>query len=530
MTSQGAAKGFLSDVDEFDMPIVREALARPAARPRESAPARSIAVRDISARQWALGIGGAAALLRVLYLLFSTDSRFVAWYIDSFHHWQISYLSKEIGFFQGPRLWDLGGMEYFWGAVPAVLGALAMAVTFSSDMWPMQAMNIAAGSAAVGVLYLGGRKYWSHWAGLALAVFFAASPVSILTDASVMQEPVAFLFLALALYVFLDRPLLAGVLLGLAASSRPDYWLYSGALLVTAAVALRGRGSLAASARTLLPYAAGYAIGIGPYVLHLWLQTGNPVYALYWNFLGNVRGEWMPTVEPTVRQLQAQGAARVLLGIGVVGLALTAWRRPSGWPLIAAGLWGFFLIGYVLGISKYILGYLDRFWFDRIMLLPYLAVAVLIAVAVSRVSRVPRTGPALASLLLAITVLGLSALWAPIRSHAAQTDHYRMDLAFGAEVAALATEGTVLVPGDAVVVTYALVQNGVTAERLLSQNYHPEYEPGESGPLLAWLREHNVRWLLVKRGDAFYQDLVRGEPAHFESMGGEVLHIYRVTP
>ena len=45
-----------------------------------------------------------------------------------------SFVTKEIGFSHG-RLWDLGGMEYFWGSIPAVLGALAMAVTASGAKW-----------------------------------------------------------------------------------------------------------------------------------------------------------------------------------------------------------------------------------------------------------------------------------------------------------------------------------------------------------------------------------------------------------
>jgi hypothetical protein len=510
-------KDFLADTDAFDMPIVREA-ARPVERVREAG--------GISVRQWVLGFAGLAALMRVAYLLIGTsDSRFVAWYIDSFHHWQISYLSKEIGLAQG-RLWDLGGMEYFWGAIPALLGALAMAVTFSSDLWPMQLMNIVAGSASVGVLYLVGRRYWGHWAGIALALFFAVSPVSVLTDASVMQEPVAFLFLVLALYFFVERPLLAGVLLGLAASSRPDYWLYSGAILATGLVALRARGSLTAGYRTALPYVLGYAIGIGPYVLHLWLLTGNPVYSLYWNFLGNVRGEWMPEVEPTVRQLQAQAAARVLFGIGIVGLAITAWRRPTGWPVIAAGLWGLFLIGYVLGISKYILGYLDRFWFDRIMLLPYLAVAVLIAVGVARLARVPRVGRPIAGLALAAAVIGLSAMWVPIGRYQTDAGGFQRDLDFADRAAAVATTGRILVPGDAVVATYGLVHEGVGAQRLLSQLYHPE----EPAALAAWLREMDVRWIFLKAGDGFWSDLVRSDPERFPLRLSWVYDLYEVRP
>src|SRR5205085_6694406 len=146
-----------------------------------------------------------------------------------------------------------------------------------------------AGSLSVGDLYRVGRRYWSQAAGIVLAVFFAINPVSVLTDASAMQEPIAFLFLALALVWFIDRPGRAGLMLGLAAASRPDYWVYSLALLGCATLAL---GVLSARppfvhlgrVGSLL---AGYLVVMLPFAAYLWIQTGNPIYPLYWNFLGN---------------------------------------------------------------------------------------------------------------------------------------------------------------------------------------------------------------------------------------------------
>ena len=51
-------------------------------------------------------IFAAALLVRVLiWLLIPVD-----WNWDSYHHWQISYLSLKVGLSQG-RLWDLNGCE-----------------------------------------------------------------------------------------------------------------------------------------------------------------------------------------------------------------------------------------------------------------------------------------------------------------------------------------------------------------------------------------------------------------------------------
>ena len=107
---------------------------------------------------------------------------------------------------------------------------------------------------------------------------------------------------------------------------------------------------------------------------------------------------------------------------------------------------------------------------------------------------------------------------------------YADDAALGARIAAVATGGTVLVPGDAVVVTYNLVQNGVHAERLLSQLYHPTYAPGARDNFFAWLRDHDVRWLAVHGNDGFYGPVIANEPTHFKLVLKGVLDLYQVNP
>src|SRR3990170_2562721 len=59
------------------------------------------------------------ALVPRLYFIFfvnNPQNAGLGWYNDSYHHWQIAYLTQEIGLSHGfLRLWDLIGMEYFWG-------------------------------------------------------------------------------------------------------------------------------------------------------------------------------------------------------------------------------------------------------------------------------------------------------------------------------------------------------------------------------------------------------------------------------
>src|SRR6202795_5175692 len=82
---------------------------------------------------WTVGVAAAAALPRLLYLFVFTDPENpgLGAYNDVWHHWQIAYLTKEIGLSApgGPRLWDLKGLDYFWGGLHPLLMVAVFDIT-----------------------------------------------------------------------------------------------------------------------------------------------------------------------------------------------------------------------------------------------------------------------------------------------------------------------------------------------------------------------------------------------------------------
>jgi hypothetical protein len=69
---------------------------------------------------------------------------------DAYHHWQIAYLTKEVGLAQG-RLWDMRGWEYFWGALHPLVVDLAFFVSGSIDIVVPRVVSLVFGAFAVGL-------------------------------------------------------------------------------------------------------------------------------------------------------------------------------------------------------------------------------------------------------------------------------------------------------------------------------------------------------------------------------------------
>jgi len=75
-----------------------------------------------------------AFLVRLIFIYKFTDPQNPGdgWAGDTFHHWQIAYLTQEIGLKEGfLRLWDLKGMEFFWGPLHPILMIILFAITGS---------------------------------------------------------------------------------------------------------------------------------------------------------------------------------------------------------------------------------------------------------------------------------------------------------------------------------------------------------------------------------------------------------------
>ncbi|TEU02033.1 hypothetical protein E3I18_01725, partial [Candidatus Woesebacteria bacterium] len=74
---------------------------------------------------------------------------------DVFHHWQIAYLSKTVGFEHGfLRLWDFKGMEFYWGLLHPLVLILGFTISQSVSILVPQMISIIFGSLSVVVVFL----------------------------------------------------------------------------------------------------------------------------------------------------------------------------------------------------------------------------------------------------------------------------------------------------------------------------------------------------------------------------------------
>jgi hypothetical protein len=93
----------------------------------------------------AVSVFALALAARLILLFFVAGPENTDWYLDSYHHWQIAYFTLKIGISQG-RLWDLGGLEYFWGALPPLAQAGVMALSNTASIIPYRIANSIFGN------------------------------------------------------------------------------------------------------------------------------------------------------------------------------------------------------------------------------------------------------------------------------------------------------------------------------------------------------------------------------------------------
>src|SRR4029077_13891522 len=124
----------LADEEELD----RE----PAAQTREPA-------AEPLPAPWLAAIVALAALPRIFYLFVVSDPENpgLGRYDDVWHHWQIAYLTKEIGLAgpHGPRLWDLKGLDYFWGVLHPLLMVAIFTISGSIDIVLVRLVSLTFG-------------------------------------------------------------------------------------------------------------------------------------------------------------------------------------------------------------------------------------------------------------------------------------------------------------------------------------------------------------------------------------------------
>ena len=501
---------------------------------REPAPQPPEPVARPVSWRWLFGFVAFAAAVRLVYLFFfNTVENAGESATDAYHHWQIAYLTREVGLSHGLRLWDMRGWEYVWGPLHPLLMNVLFFATGSVDLVLARLLSLAFGLMAVALIYVLCDRYWGRSVAVIAAAFAALSPVSVFNDVAGMAEPIAIALLLLGIWLAPRHGFWAGVVWAIAATARVEAWLFGVGLVAAWLIAHRGRRTSRA------PLLLGWGLGMGVYAVWLLVHTGNPIYPLYvgFQFVGLSAGGTGGLASSNV----ALWAVFVLAALVALGVALwSAWARPPAYLMLSFGF------GYwSLSLATY-LRYADE-WKERRFELPLDFAAMVVAVWLVRSlpGRLPRVRPLTLSAAAAGVVAALL-LWLPVQGAYAATDvNYRYVMSLAHTVGAVYNQpayrgGVLNMPGDQPSLLYFLVRDeGVRGDRVTSQFYDPfHYLPAGyryvdhrdvAGPRLqCWLSKTQTRLLLISPpgplsvSNQDYVAFIADHPDWFDDVGSSM--------
>jgi hypothetical protein len=496
----------LADEDELDR--------QPESRRGDAAdPGVEVEVGPAPPRKWVVLVAAGALIPRLVYLfVFSDPENAGHGFTDAYHHWQIAYLTKEIGLSHGPRLWDLRGWEYYWGLLHPALMSVLFFVTGSPDILLARLLSVAFGTLAVVLIFLLSHRYWGIQVAWAAGAFAAVAPASIFNDTAGMAEPVAVALGLLGIWWAPGRGFWAGVAWGLAAMARVEAWIF-GAGLVIAWLFRRGPG------RGRWWVVVGWVLTMALYIKFLSDQTGNPIYPFYWSFLFVAGGAFDSGLVVTAAQQSLALPLAVATLASCAGLAWSLWRRPPSFLLLVYGF-GYFAYSFATFLK------VDD-WKERRFEFPLDFAAILVAVLLFNV--LPRVGHRLKPVSIvaaAAALLAIQVAWIPIQTaYAATESGYRDQVQVGRAVGLVYNQpqyrdGVIGVPGDNPTLVYTMVRYGaVPGDRFTSEFYDPFYylpagyhyadHKDVAGPLLqCWFSKTQMRLMLIPPSSAFNHSVV----------------------
>jgi len=222
----------------------------------------------------------------------------------------------------------------------------------------------------------------------------------------------------------------------------------------------------------------GWLTLMTPYFLFIRGVTGNPFYAFYWNFIGNIAGAWTPWyVSPLVR-----GVFILILIGAVTGLFLVyRYRKRLGNYILYVVFLGFAayhgLVYTLSGLAPL---------FDRFFLLDVAIGSIVLGRVVTRLPKQKVIG------IGACLLVGLSAVY--VAPYYVQEQSDIIGLYSVADVLGESYEGgTVLC--NMPMMTYRLIDYWhLSHESILGTLYCPLDNVTEA---LLWLKGHNATWLIV---------------------------------
>jgi len=485
---------------------------------------------------WTLGLAAGAAVPRLLYLFVFSDPENpgVRRYGDVWHHWQIAYLTKEIGLSApgGPRLWDLKGLDYFWGILHPLLMVAIFDVTGSIDIVLNRLVSVAFGVMVVLLVFHLCRRYWGTQVALAAALIAIFLPTSVMNDASGMLEPLGVALCLFGLWAWPRRGgFWAGLAFGLATMARAEAWVFGAGMVVAAFLRREGL-------HQRIPLVAGFGAVMVIYMKVLLDQTGNAIYPLWWNFLANASGRW--EFSPvSAGQASVRPVLGALLLLSAIGLVWSLWKRPAPYMLLAFGFGYWVFVAGMLGFTSYLASWVWWMPITRVFAFPYVFAGTLLAIGLLwwaprrlGVRFVPLGWAA-----VGVTLLASQLAWIPIAEVFGPSEiEWRQVKAESEQMggwynASPYAGHAVAVPPDRSDITYALARFGsVEGKHLVSQMYDPfaylpaayRYEDHMSTVntlVQCWLSEKDIRMIAIQQNDANLALAEQLNPTWFVSIG-----------
>ena len=516
---------FLADEDEED-----QALDRSEAVPASVSPAEP-AVAPLH-WAWTVALAVGAGIPRLLYLFVFSDPENPGAYGDVWHHWQIAYLTKEIGLSapDGPRLWDLKGLDYIWGILHPLLMVAVFTVTGSIDIVLTRLVSLACGVLAVVLLFHLCRRYWNTQVAWGVTLFAIFLPTSVMNDASGMVEPLGVVLCLLGIWTWPRRGgLWSGLWWGVATMARAEAWLFGLGLVVASLLRRPSRS---------VPLVVGFAAVVLVYMKVLLDQTGNPIYPLWWNFFATAVGDWQPSTI-SAGQESVRPVLIAIVVLAAIGLAWSLWRRPSSYQLLTFGFGYWVFVAGMFGLTAYLSTWVWWLPVSRRFEFPVLFAALLVAVAALwwAPRRFGRLGAGAGWTVVGATLLGAQLLWLPIQNVFGPTEvTWQATLAESRQLGSWYNDPpyaghSLTVPPDRPDITYALARfGGVEGKHLVSEMYDPfayllsgyayaDHQATVNTLLACWLTQTDTRLIAIPQGDPNYELMVQDNPSWFTPVG-----------
>jgi hypothetical protein len=452
------------------------------------------------------------------------------WYGDVYHHWQIAYLSGKIGFgVSFLRLWDLKGMEFFWGLGHPLILNILFWLTGSVSILVPRILSVVCGALAVSFIFVLVRRYYSLTSAILVALWAAFFSVALFSDTLGMQEQLGFVALLGGIIVWPLSPVATGLAWFFASTVRSEYWLFALGLLIATLIKHEDKGS---GKKVIL--ALSYLLPMIFYMKYLSNYTGNAIFPIYWNFLASVVGKWFTNVNTpfTPEQITARLIGKGIFAFGFIGSIITFFKKPKANLLLLSGFLNITFVGFIFGFAAYTHGFFDRFWVDRLFAYPYVFTGMIVIITICEwLPKLLKTGKKaffVVGILVLLVMLGIGQMaWTKIDKYwvIAQAP-FKNELTVGDFLGKnINSEGKLLFPADRPVLTYVMVyDHHLDGARIISQMYDPYYYAnGEDKSVteekfLNWLKKENIKYVIYT-SRVEYLDVFTKYPDEFKKLG-----------